>query len=389
MEDVAVYKELLREPSPTHRGLAFVGPTTVEVQRFPLPVLLGPTDAVVAVHLAGICGSDLHPFHAREPCAYGTVFGHELVGVVVAAGASVTIDLGTLVMCPFSAACGTCEACAEGLSARCTSSALFGWRDPVTGEGLHGGQAEYVRVPLAQGSLMALPPDVHAEEGLLIGDILSTAIHCARNAGLEALGAGAKGDRPHVVVVVGCGPVGLLTVYVAAEMLRASGRSFRLYAVDSVPARLAAAVVAGAEAVDFTACDAREVIRAAGGADAALECVGAQAALSLAFDVLRPGGILSSIGVHSAPAFPFSPAEAYDKNLTLRTGRCPARSLMPSAVAMLARFKARGHDVRGAIVSHRMGLAEGPAAYALFDARGATKVVLDCRRKAAVSAEMT
>jgi threonine dehydrogenase-like Zn-dependent dehydrogenase len=155
-----------------------------------------------------------------------------------------------------------------------------------------------------------------------------------------------------------------------------------VFAVDSVPARLAAAAAAGAIPLNLDEGDVEVRVRAlaARGCDAVMECVGAAPALHLAFTLLRPGGILSSVGVHTAPALPFPPGAAYDKNLTLRMGRCPARSLMPASVALLGRLKARGVDVAGAVVSHRLTLEEGVHAYDLFSGRreGCTKVVLDC-----------
>jgi threonine dehydrogenase-like Zn-dependent dehydrogenase len=100
--------------------------------------------------------------------------------------------------------------------------------------------------------------------------------------------------------------------------------------------------------------------------------------LRLAFDLLSPGGVLSSVGVHTALHYPFSPGEAYDKNLSLRCGRCPVRSLVPWAARILASMHAAGVDVRGLVITHRLALRDAPRAYEAFNAReaGWGKVVL-------------
>jgi threonine dehydrogenase-like Zn-dependent dehydrogenase len=103
--------------------------------------------------------------------------------------------------------------------------------------------------------------------------------------------------------------------------------------------------------------------------EAVLECVGANSALELAFACLRPGGVLSSIGVNTSPSFPFTPDDAYNKNVTFRSGRCPARSMMPLAARLLSRLRARGVDVAAALVTHRLPLQSGAQAYEVFAAR--------------------
>lgn len=172
-----------------------------------------------------------------------------------------------------------------------------------------------MRVPLADATLAVVPDGVSDEEGVLLGDILSTAFFCAEG------GAIVEGES--VVAVVGCGPVGLLAI-LAARHLGAA----RVFAVDAVPERLAMAASFGAEALDFSRQDVVAAVKAATdgrGADTVLEVVGASSALRLAFDLLRPMGTLSSVGVHTDLGFPFSPVNGYDKNLSYRwvwAGRC-------------------------------------------------------------------
>jgi threonine dehydrogenase-like Zn-dependent dehydrogenase len=497
----------------------------------PVPRVEAPGDAVVRVLVAGLCGSDLHPFTGAEPCDAGCTFGHEVAGEVVEVGADVTaVAVGDTVVASFTTACGACWACECGLSARCVHNQLLGWR--LDGRGLHGAQAQFVRVPHANGTLLRVPlslrvvagaadtegaggeggrtsaslrtviaaltrpgrdrdgdrvllPRMAPEVAMLAGDILSTAMFAALNAGcaghttpatvqaameVEAAalalahpGAGvgdaaaalladfsgvaafegaagwvygammalewrhavtacvstaasstahASTPRPRVLVVVGCGPVGLLTVYAARQLLSLADPHVHfvvppgeadgdvaasvascppgsspvfLLATDTVPARLEAAAALGAWAVPAGEACVRAVRRAAacagrpaGGADAVMECSGASAALASAFRLLRPGGVLSSIGVNTSPTLPFTPAEAYDANVTFRTGRCPARSLMPAALAVLAACDASAEPLAvDRVISHRLPLADAAEGYRMFGARqpGCTKVV--------------
>jgi threonine dehydrogenase-like Zn-dependent dehydrogenase len=342
------------------RALTFGGVGTIRYETVPDPSALDEGDAIVEVERAGLCGSDLHVYHGREVgLDPGTVMGHELVGRIVEIGVAARRHaLGGRVVAPFSTACGRCFYCARGLSARCTDGALFGWVE--NGRGLDGGQAELVRVPHADASLVAIDDDLPAALALLLADVVPTGWHVAR------LGEVAAGD---VVVVVGCGPVGLAAVVAACER-----GARRVFAVDSVAERLALAARFGAEPLALDG-EVAAVVRDATegrGADAALEVVGSAEASRLAFDLVRPGGVVAIAGVHHESAFAFSPVEAYDKNLTLKIGRCPARSLMEELVPFVRR-----RPELATIVTHRRPLADGPAAYAMFDRKedGCIKVI--------------
>mmetsp|Transcript_21256 Transcript_21256/g.63694 ORF Transcript_21256/g.63694 Transcript_21256/m.63694 type:complete len:329 (-) Transcript_21256:193-1179(-) len=325
-------------------------------------------------------------------------------------------------MSPFTACCGECFFCTSGATCRCSHVAakLFGWVSEG-GEcgggcgGLHGSQAQYVRVPLAESTLVRLPAGVSDEVGILLGDILSTAYFCAESAGVrvplqacspqsacartavepaqkqqasaeqkepaqKAHAAAAQEEQapaaPRAVVVVGCGPVGLLAVLLAKRAGLA-----HLWAVDAVPERLAMAAKLGATPLDVAALGAdgvvAEVRAATGGrgADAALELVGGGSPLRLAFDALRPGGALSSIGVNTDATLPFGPSETYDKNLRFSCGRCPARAMMPR---LLPLAQAGDFDPT-CIITHRLPLSQGVHGYDIFSRRadGCIKVVLD------------
>lgn len=327
------------------------------------PVVATPFDVVVQVELAAICGSDLHPYLGREVgLDAGTVLGHEFLGRVVAVGSGVArFRVGDRVVAPFSTSCGTCWYCKRGLTARCSDGQLFGWVQQ--GRGLHGGQAERVRVPLADATLVAVPDGVPAEEALLAGDVLSTGFFCAQLGGVQ------PGD---VVAVVGAGPVGIC----AAIAARHAGAQ-AVFSLDLLPERLALVRSYGAIADRPDAPELRAALRDATqgrGADVVLECVGSAAATRLAFELARLGGTIAAAGVHCEPQFAFSPGEAYDKNLTYRAGRCPARALMDTTMPLVAERR----FALGALFSHRLPLAEARRGYELFERRldGCTKVLL-------------
>ncbi|HSR15900.1 MAG TPA: zinc-binding dehydrogenase, partial [Gemmatimonadales bacterium] len=245
-------------------------------------------------------------------------------------------------------------------TARCERGQLFGWREQ--GRGLHGAQAELVRVPLADGTLFPVGAELPAEAALLLADVMPTGWHGAT---LAESGPG------RVTAVVGCGPVGLMAVLAAREL-----GAGQVLAVDAVPERLALAgrygarmAAPGAEAVDVVRgmTDGR-------GADGVVEAVGSAVAGRLAFDLVRPGGTIATVGVHHEAGMPFSPVEAYDRNLTWRIGRCPARHygepLLPVARRRAAEL--------AALFTHRLPLDAGAEAYRLFDEKrdGCIKVAL-------------
>jgi len=334
------------------KALTFEGPRTIRCSQVPEPRIVDSTDAIVRVELSAICGSDLHVYHEREKgIDPGTVMGHELVGEVVELGHGVTrLRKGDRVVSPFTTSCGECFYCVRALTCRCPRGQLLGWVEK--GVGLPGAQAERVRVPLADSTLVPIPEGIPLEEALLLADILPTAFFCADLAEVSRRG---------VYAVIGCGPVGLLTILAARECGAAD-----IYAVDSVPERLDRARVFGATPINFIEVDPAAVLRdktEGRGADAVLEAVGSPSAGRLAFEAVRPGGIVATVGVHNEAGFAFSPVEAYGKNLTYRTGRCPARHYIDRLIPVLQRRK---HDF-ASIVSHRLPLEEGTRGYQMFD----------------------
>ncbi|KAJ1995272.1 hypothetical protein GGI25_002288 [Coemansia spiralis] len=330
-------------------------------------------EAIVRVMACGLCGSDLHPYRGAEKGLQpGTVCGHEFAGVIEQVGAGVSLAPGTRVAASFTTACGQCWFCTHSLSSRCKSARLFGWIDE-SGSGVHGGQAQFVRVPHADTTLVGLPDDVSFEEGVLAGDIFSTGYFCAKNA-LNALADSGLSPCDLTVVVIGCGPVGLCAV-AGARMLGFG----HMYAIDRVESRLQMAQQLGATPV-YPGQNPDDTIKAATahnggyGADAVLEVVGAYEALDLSFQLVRPGGVVSSVGVHAHDrGFPVSPEQLYNKNITFCSGRCPARSLMEESIQLVS--------LSGIlqIISHRVPLSHAPEMYAKFEkqADGILKVIFD------------
>jgi len=279
------------------------------------------------------------------------VMGHEFVGTVIERGNGVRkFYKGSRVLSPFTTSCGECFYCRIGLTCRCEKGNLFGWVQG--GHGLHGAQAQYIRVPMADTTLVSLSNDLSEEKGLLLGDIFSTGYFCAENAGVNNKGT---------YVIIGCGPVGLMTILAAKDL-----GAENLFALDHSNERLQMAKEFGAMPINPLVTDARSTIWSATndrGADAVMEVVGSPDALRLAIDLLRPGGTISSVGVHTAKNFSFTPGEAYDKNLVYKIGRCPAHYYAEKLLReqIIQRYPAEK------IITHHFSLIEGARAYEIFD----------------------
>lgn len=243
--------------------------------------------------------------------------GHEFTGEVAETGDSVkNFKQGDLVVSPFTVSCGECFYCSSGFSSRCARGLLYG------SAMLDGGQAEYVRVPLADATLCHAPSTIDEKKLVLMADIFPTGYFAAKNA-FSSLDAAAVHNS--TVLLFGCGPVGICALISALEH-----RPKTLIAIDSVPSRLELARSLGAEAWNFQENEAglRERVKSlteGRGADVVIEVVGHSSALRMGFELLRPWGIISSIGVHNGE-IPWTGNEAYGKNLRIQMGRCPVRS---------------------------------------------------------------
>lgn len=243
--------------------------------------------------------------------------GHEFTGTVFETGSSVTtVKTGDMIVSPFTVSCGNCFYCESGCSSRCEKSLVFGT------VALDGGQAEYVRIPLADNTVFKAPEGIEDIKLCLMADIWPTGYFAAVNAfkRIEA-----DSIRNSTVVLIGCGPVGLSALINALDY-----QPKHLLAVDGVQSRLDLAERLGAEPWNFQTdrqgLDERvKELTNGRGADTVIEVVGLTAALQTAFELLRPWGNISSIGVHNGE-IPWTATQAYEKNLTIQMGRCPVRS---------------------------------------------------------------
>ena len=333
------------------KALTFQGKGSIRYEEVQDPGIKQGDDVIVRVTTSAVCGSDLHVYHEREKgIDRGTVMGHEFVGIVEETGKNIrNFSTGDRVASPFTTNCGQCYFCDIGLTARCSNGELFGWVE--NGTGLQGGQAEYVRVPHADTTLVPIPGSIEERHALLAGDILSTGYYCAEMAGIRPGG---------FYAVIGCGPVGILTIMSALEQ-----GAQHIIAIDTVPGRLEMASRLCAIPLHLNEDPVLNIMaRSAGtGVDAVMEAVGSPGAQDLAVKLVRPGGTISTVGVHTAGQFSFTPAEAYNRNLTYKTGRCSARFYMDILMVKLEDWP---FDL-DMIFSHELPLAEGEHAYKIFD----------------------
>ncbi|KAI1327840.1 GroES-like protein [Xylariaceae sp. FL0255] len=346
----------------TMDAVVFDGPYKVSVQKRAVPKIQRENDAIVKINAAGLCGSDLHTFRGIEPAGTGFVMGHEFTGTVVAVGKDVrTVKAGDKVVSPFTVSCGDCFYCKNGYSSRCVHNALFGC------DHLDGAQAGYIRVPFADSTIMKAPEEIEDKALILMADIFPTGFFGARNA-FSSLGA--QDPSESTAVVVGCGPVGLCALVAALEY-----KPKHLFAIDAVDSRLELARSLGAEPLNFKT-DPEGMIKRikevteGRGADVVVEVVGLKPALRTAYDVVRPFGFISSIGVHNSD-MPFTATDGYDKNVRVQMGRCPVRSVFPDALKVLAK---RQH-LFSFMFEHIMPLSNAVEAYEMFNKMEVQKVV--------------
>ena len=344
------------------RALLFKDFGAIELADVPKPKLEEPGDALVKVTTTAICGSDLHVINGRIPgMSPGGILGHEFIGVVEAVTAEVTrFAEGERVLGSFMIPCGHCWYCNRRLYSRCPDNRVFGY-GAFLGD-VNGAQAEYVRVPNADLALHAVDPAMSDERALFAGDIFTTAYDCAVEARI------AKGDS---IAVVGCGPVGLMAVQAA--------RAFQpdtIFAIDTVSQRLEMAQTFGAVPIDAGECHVPSHIQDhtdGRGVDAVLECVGLVPALLDSIDMVRAGGHVSVIGVHSDPELVLPLNITFVKAVDLKfCGTANIVGRWDDALTMVAARRAEPD----AIISHRMNLSDAERGYELFASREALKVVL-------------
>lgn len=341
------------------RATIIHGAGDVRVETVPDPKILQPTDALVRVVTASICGSDLWPYGSMPASEEGQRIGHEFLGVVEDLGREVEgLRTGDLVVAPFVWSDGTCDFCQEGLHTSCRHGGLWG-RD-----GVDGGQGEAVRVPQAQGTLVKLPvgPDSALLASLLsLSDVFPTGYHCARTAGV---------NERTTVTVIGDGAVGLSAV-LSAKRLGAE----RIILMGHHTARTDLGVAFGAtDVVAERGDEGAERVRELTGGDGThtvLECVGLEAAIETAFAVVRDGGTVSRVG---APQYEKVPMDfgVFFRNVTLTGGVAPARAYIDELVPDVL----DGRIEPGRVFDRTVGLEEIASGYQEMAERTALKVLV-------------
>jgi threonine dehydrogenase-like Zn-dependent dehydrogenase len=380
----------------------------VRVEHVPDPILKEPTDAIIRVTVTNICGSDLHLYETLGAfMGEGDVLGHEAMGVVEEVGAEVrAIRPGQRVVIPFQVCCGTCFMCASGLQSQCettqvkeygTGAALFGY-SKLYGE-VPGGQAEYLRVPHADYTHIAVPDGPSDERFVYLSDVLPTAWQAVEYAAVPSGGT---------LLVLGLGPIGDMASRVAMH------HGAQVIGADLVPERLARARERGVEVIDVREHerDLGDVVRSmtdGRGADAVVDAVGmeahgspvpraAQAMVSLlpgalarplmqrvgidrlaalytAIDAVRRGGTISLAGVYGGATDPLPMMTLFDKQIQLRMGQANVKRWVHDIMPLLVDDDPLGVEQ---FATHRLSLDEAPHAYEMFQKKqdGMVKVVM-------------
>jgi S-(hydroxymethyl)glutathione dehydrogenase/alcohol dehydrogenase len=373
------------------KAITFQGINNVKVKNVEDPKIIKNDDIVIKVTSTTICGSDLHFLRGTIPkVPHGFIIGHEAMGTIEEIGKEVTnLKKRDRVIVPFPVSCGHCWYCNHDLSSQCDNSNDYGEIGGLLGcgelmGGYDGGQAEYLRVPYANIGPRIIPDNLTDEQTLFLTDILPTSYWGVENSGMK------KGDT---VVILGCGPVGLLAQKWANYM-----HAGRIIAVDNINYRLEHAKkfnhveTINFEDYDNTGEHIKEITH--GGADVVIDCVGmdgekstietietlfklqggSKSAIEIASQAVRKGGTISVVGVYGARYNNFPFGDFFSRNITLKMGQCPAHSYIDGILDLLKNNKFDATD----IITHRMSLSNGEEAYNLFNKKldNCIKVIL-------------
>ncbi|MGQ5175847.1 zinc-dependent alcohol dehydrogenase [Bacillus halotolerans] len=375
------------------KAVTYQGIKDVRVKEVKAPEIKKPDDIIVKLTTTAICGSDLHLIHGMVPnFPEDYIIGHEPMGIVEETGPDVhKVKKGDRVIIPFNVSCGECFFCKNQLESQCDNSnangevgAYFGYSDSAGG--YPGGQAEYMRVPYANFTPFKLPDDCEVEDEklVLLSDAMSTAYWSVDNAEVK---------EGNTVIILGCGPVGLL-----AQKFAWMKGTKRVIAVDYVDYRLQhAKKTNNVEIVNFEHHEnagsyLKEITQ--GGADVVIDCVGmdgkmspleflatgvkmhggAMGALVTAAQAVRKCGTIQVTGVYGMRynAFPFG--DIFQRNVNVRTGQAPVIHYMPYLYDLIATGKVDPGD----IITHVLPLDQAKHGYEVFDTKtdGAIKVLL-------------
>jgi threonine dehydrogenase-like Zn-dependent dehydrogenase len=342
------------------RATVMYGAGDVRVETVHDARLIEPTDALVTVTRASICGSDLWPYNQMEHTETGQRMGHEFIGVVDAVGGNVrSVKVGDVVVAPFAWSDGTCVFCKEGLHTSCLHG---GW---WARDGIDGGQGEAVRVPQADGTLVVLPvgvDDALMSSLLTLSDVMGTGHHAALAA---RVGPG------KTAAVVGDGAVGLCGV-IAAHRLG----SERIIILGRHPDRVALAKEFGAtDVVSERGNEAVERVREFTdglGAHSVLECVGHGEAVVTALSIARPGGAIGRVGLPQHESIPTTLKTFFD-NVTISGGPAPARAYIEELLPDVL----EGRIEPGRVFDRVTNLDGVPDGYQAMNEREAIKVLIE------------
>jgi threonine dehydrogenase-like Zn-dependent dehydrogenase len=343
------------------RAVVYEDVGAVRVDDVDEPEIQEPTDAIVRITMAAICGSDLHWYHGKAPMAPGEQLGHEGVGVVEKAGTGVkSFKEGDRVVIAFNVVCGECWFCEHGQTSLCEEFKNLG--AGMAGDSPGGTQAELVRIPNADVNLLQIPDGMDDEKAVFIGDILTTAFYGASIAGIK------PGDT---VAVIGAGPVGFLTAQ--AALLHDPKE---VLVLDMEAERLQLAEKVGAVPINVSERNAQMAVadRTGGrGADVVIEAVGAVPAFESAQEVVRSGGTVCVMGMYVTESTEIQLGMAWFRMLRFVFGGiCPIHAWWEQAMQAVADGKMDPLPV----ISHTMSLEDAPKGYEMFDRREATKVLL-------------
>lgn len=339
------------------KAAIFVEKGRIVLDDKPVPEI-GPTDALVRITTTTICGTDVHILKGEYPVAKGLTIGHEPVGVIEKLGSGVEgfregqrVIAGAITPSGWSNACLCGCGAQDGAGTKHGWKAIGGWK---FGNTIDGCQAEYVRVPDAMANLAPIPDGVSDEQVLMCPDIMSTGFSGAETGGVRI------GDA---VAVFAQGPIGLCAT-AGAKLMGAT----TIIAVDSVPARMEMARRLGANhVIDFKAenpVDAILRLTDGRGVDVAIEALGTQSTFESALRVLRPGGVLSSLGVYSTDLrIPLDAFAAGLADTSIRTTLCPGGK---ERMRRMMEVIASGRVDLGGLVTHRFPLDRIEEAYDLF-----------------------
>ena len=391
------------------KAVAWQGFRSVSVDEVEDPIIKESNDAIIKVTSTNICGSDLHLYETMGAfMSSGDVLGHEAIGIVLEVGPDITqLRPGDRVVIPFQISCGHCWMCERSLYTQCETSqvrgegsgaALFGY-SKLYGQ-IPGAQAEYLRVPEAQFTHILVPEGPPDDRFIYLSDVLPTAWQAVEYAGVPDGGS---------VLILGLGPIGDMASRIAQQKWIDT-----IIAVDLVDERLARAIARGIPVIDLREHedDLADVVREltdGRGPDSVIDAVGMEAhgsptaavaqqvtahlpdkiieplvkkagldrlaAVYTAIETVRRGGTVSLSGVYGGMADPMPMMSLFDKQIQLRMGQANVKRWIPDIMPFLTEEDPLGVDE---FATHRLPLAEAPAAYEMFQhkADGAVKIML-------------